>query len=311
MKSFLRDRFFFVYQGNEQSDYYPILAGVPQGSILSPLLYSVYTHDFPTSLDTTTCTYADDTAILSESPIPEVASRNLQCHLVSVHQWLSTWKLRLNVAKSQQATFTLRPVTCPIVTVDGAALAATDEVRYLGLLLDRRLTWRPHLLVTRAHLDLRSHKLYGIIGRQSSLPLRLKVMLYKSLIQPIWLYGSPVFGSCRRTTLQILQRHQSKSLRMMADAPYYVTNHTLHSDLQIPTVFELVQGRYSAFHSRAHDHTNPLVSQLSNPLPVRRRLRRNWNRDLLRPPWYVVPHYQLITLRTFNLIELHISITFQ
>jgi hypothetical protein len=284
MKSFLRDRFFFVSQGNSQSDYFPILAGVPQGTILSPILYSIYTHDFPTSQDTTTCTYADDTAILSESPDPVVASDNLQRHLVSVHQWLSAWKMKLNINKSQQATFTLRPITCPTVTVDNTALTVTDKIRYLGLTLDRRFTWRPHLTLIRERLDLRFRKLYGILGRHSSLPLNIKVKLYKSLIQPIWLYGSPIFGSCRTTTLNLLQRHQSKSLRIMANAPYYVTNHTLHSDLQIPTVSELIKNRYTTFHSKTLNHTNPYISQLSNPLPIRRRLRRRWNRDLLRPP---------------------------
>ena len=67
---------------------YNIQSGVPQGSILGPILYSIYTADMPETEHTLTATYADDTAILSSHQNPKIASANLQHHLNQFEKWL-------------------------------------------------------------------------------------------------------------------------------------------------------------------------------------------------------------------------------
>ena len=88
LKSYLQDRYFVTKFNEETSLRFPIHSGVPQGSILGPLLYTLYTSDLQTSRKTTLSTFADDTAIFATPSDPTLASLNLQDHLYSIEKWL-------------------------------------------------------------------------------------------------------------------------------------------------------------------------------------------------------------------------------
>ena len=92
LKSYLQGRHFVTKYNNETSRSFQIYSGVPQGSILGPLLYIIYTSDLPTNRDTTLGTFADDTAIFATHADPTTASRNLQEHLHTVENWLKNGK---------------------------------------------------------------------------------------------------------------------------------------------------------------------------------------------------------------------------
>uniref|UniRef100_A0A2S2PN47 Putative RNA-directed DNA polymerase n=1 Tax=Schizaphis graminum TaxID=13262 RepID=A0A2S2PN47_SCHGA len=111
-----------------------------------------------------------------------------------------------------------------------------------------------------------------------------KLLLYKLLLRPIWTYGIQLWGAAKISNINRIQRFQSKTLRTILKAPFYVSNHTLHSDLKIPFVSELAKTHYKRFNSRLAHHKNPLISNLSSASisgsPVK-RLKRQWCRDLL------------------------------
>ena len=73
---------------NEMSHLYEIFSGVPQGSVLGPVLYSIFTADLPLSANTYTATFADDTVIMAKSKYPNTASDLLQENLKSVEEWM-------------------------------------------------------------------------------------------------------------------------------------------------------------------------------------------------------------------------------
>jgi len=94
------------------------LAGVPQGSVLGPLLYLINTADLPTLANSTTATFADDTAILTVHEGPKIAEHRLQMHVNKIQSWLKTWRMKAKEAKSVQVTFTLYKIhmpTCQII----------------------------------------------------------------------------------------------------------------------------------------------------------------------------------------------------
>jgi len=94
-----------------------------------------------------------------------------------------------NETNSVQVTFILKKETCPPVQPNNKQLTQTEEVKYLGIHLDRKLTWPKHISAKRKQLDLKLRKLYWIIGRKSQLSLSNKLLVYKTILKPIWTYG--------------------------------------------------------------------------------------------------------------------------
>ena len=204
LDSYLKDRIFQIKQQEELSNFHEIKAGVPQGSVLGPVLYTLFTADLPGSKDVTTATYADDTAILASHVNPVEASAMLQVQLNAIQHWLTKWRIRASSAKSNHITFSLRRGDCPTVQLDKQDLPVATSVRYLGIHLDRRLTWVHHIKSKRTELNLRLNELGWLIGRRSSLTTNNKLLVYKSILKPVWTYGLELWETASNSNLEIV-----------------------------------------------------------------------------------------------------------
>jgi hypothetical protein len=178
-------------------------------------------------------------------------------------------------------TFTLRRRPCPPVLFNDIPIPSPEHVRYLGLHLDRRLTWNPHTRLKRTDLNRKFGLLRPLLSRRSKLSLDNKLTVYKMILLPTLTYAMEVWGSAKASNIVRIQRFQSKVLRSILDAPWYVSNHTIHTDLNIPFISDLIKTRFQQFHSRLSIHPNPLAQALSSPHHPPRRLYRQWPRDLL------------------------------
>jgi len=154
LKSNLIDTIFQVRYQEEYSTLYTKSLEEHQGIILRPLLYSIFRADLPVTEQTLTATYADDTAILASHIDPITGTQHLQLHLDQLEKWLTRWRIRAKESKSTHITFTLRRVGCPAVYLNGKLIPKETSVKYLGIYLDRRLTWKPHIHNKRKQLGL-------------------------------------------------------------------------------------------------------------------------------------------------------------
>jgi hypothetical protein len=137
----------------------------------------------------------------------------------------------------------------PPVHINNVQLPQTEEVKYLGLYLDRRLTWHEHIFTKRKQLGIVLTKMYWLLGRKSKLSIINKLLIYKTIFKPIWTYEIQLWGIASTSNIEIMEYFQSKALRIIMDAPWYVPNTIIGKDLQIPTVKHEIN-RYSYNHSK-------------------------------------------------------------
>jgi len=154
------------------------------------------------------------------------------------------------------------------------------NVKYLGIHLDRKLTWRKHITTTRKHLDLKLRKLYWIIGRKSQLSLENKLLVYKAILKPIWTCGVQLWGSASNSNIDILERFQSKVLRIITDAPWYVPNTVIRRDLRVFPFRQEVSNYSVTYRHLLDDHPNRLAKSLFQGSAPNRRLKRCYTADL-------------------------------
>jgi hypothetical protein len=112
-------------------------------------------------------------------------------------------------------------------------------VKYLGMHLDKRLKWAKHIKTKRKQLNLKAKQMHWLLGR-STLSIESE-LLYEAVLKPIWTYGTQLYGTASNSNIGILQRFQSKALRSVLNAPWYINNHRIHEDLQMNTVLSEIK----------------------------------------------------------------------
>lgn len=281
LSSYLSDRVFRVRQDNEYSELKDISAGVPQGSILGPTLYLIFTSDLPGTENTTIATFADDTAILATGPDIAESTSKLQTANDCISNWCKTWKIKLNEAKSVHVNFTLKKIlTNPRVKINNVEVPQHNTAKYLGMTLDTKLHWKEHVKIKRKQLDLKYKELYWLIGRRSTLSIYNKTLVYNQILKPIWCYGIPIWGCAKQLHIKSIQTFQNKVIRNIVNCPWYVRNSDLHRDLKIPYVKDEIQNYANKHIERLFQHVNEEASIIARNQANTRRLHRTIPSDL-------------------------------
>jgi hypothetical protein len=118
-----------------------------------------------------------------------------------------------------------------------------------------------------------------MIGKKSPPSVQNKLLIYQAVIKPIWSYGIELWGCASKCNTVIMQTSQSRILRAIANAHRYVTNHTLHTDINTPYVSDVVQERINKHRNNLEAHPNPLLEPQLKSINTR-RLKICWPLDL-------------------------------
>lgn len=268
MKEFTSRRSFRVHINSEKSQAKNIPAGLPQGSILSPLLYCIYVSDLKFLNHTHSAGYADDTAIYVSANRTTTICKNLQKSLIKTEKFFDKWKIKINALKTQAIIFPFngQKIRDPVSQLNlcGSPIAYSNVVNYLGVALDKKLRFKQHLENARVKANRSMAALYPLIGRKSSLNTKNKMKLYKSIIRPIMTYASPVWVSAAISNRKQLQTMQNKCLKLIHRLPRRFPTDTLHLRTEMPTIIEFVTKLNGTFDSKCAESDYDLVRALAD-----------------------------------------------
>ena len=152
------------------------------------------------------------------------------------------------------------------VTLFGEPIQWVETTRYLGVTLDKRLTWTRHIDQVRNKTAQRMGMLGPLLNRKTDLSVRNGLLLYKQPMRPMMDYACPAWRSAARIHVRRLQVLQSKCFRLATGAPWYVNNRQIHEDLGVPLFADQIRAVTASFDSRLADVGNPLVRQLGRYL---------------------------------------------
>lgn len=250
ISSFLSNRSFQVKINYCTSRRHPIPFGVPQGGVLSPILYNLFTSDSPNPQPCGRGLFADDTAFYYSSDRRAPIVSSLRTTLLNYVEYFNKWKISMNVDKTQLIFFTkrrTREVPKRPFKAESMTINWNDTVKYLGLTLDKRLTYRPHVenIINKTNKVVKM--LYPLIARRSSLDWKLKIHLYKSIIRPSFSYGGQILDQIAASHIKKFQILQNGVLKMALNLPHRTPTTDVHEAAEIQTVQEYFSDLASRF----------------------------------------------------------------
>ena len=197
--------------------------GVPQGTILGPLLFLIYINDLPHCLTySEPRMYADDTSLTLASTDIEHINYRLNHDLRNVYEWLSANKLTLNMTKTEFMLIASRQklsqfTESPSLTINENAIEQVTSAKSLGVYVDQNINWECHI----ENISKKIACAIGAIKRIRHLtPFNILIKVYNSLIQPQFDYCNVVWGSCNKGLAEKLQRLQNRAARTLMSASY-------------------------------------------------------------------------------------------
>jgi Reverse transcriptase (RNA-dependent DNA polymerase)/Endonuclease-reverse transcriptase len=262
IQSYLTNRAFAVHINNVSSNTFPIPAGVPQGSILSPNLFNLFLCDLPSFPDCQMALYADDTAIFTSSFRLDTIRRRLQSSISLLTNYYARWKLQLNESKTEAIMFTNKRKIKQIspIIINKSKIPWLPEVKYLGLILDSKLNWSKHIKHITNKCNNAICLLYPIINRKSKLTSKNKLLLYKTILRPLITYGCAAWSPLTKTNFRKLQIIQNKCLKMAFDLPPGTYLEDFQKFIKLSSIEELITKlNNNHYHKMLTNKTNPLL----------------------------------------------------
>lgn len=265
IRSYLINRNFVVQVKNSYSTPREVMAGTPQGSVLGPTLFLLYINDIPIRPPNMIALFADDTAILSRGKLQTNIIRHLQQHIYELETWLSRWRIQINVDKSAAVMFTRTLTPTPAnLKMYGTDIQWTKSTKYLGVMLDSRLTWKPHLEYITDKFRKVCFCLNYLLGRNSLLNLTNKLLIYKVILRPTLTYAAPVWGGACKTTIDRFERLQNTTIRYrVVNANRYMRNVDILRSLELPSLREFISKNATKFFAGLDLIDNPEIARLA------------------------------------------------
>jgi len=233
-QSYLSDRYQYVSFDGVCSTKQKIICGVPQGSILGPLLFLIYVNDLAyVSQELFTVMYADDSNLFNENTSLKVLESKMNKSLQEISIWLKVNKLSLNVSKTHYIIFRKRKQTIdyePNIKIDNETISRVNCTKFLGVHIDECLTWKSHI----DHICNKISKGIGILSKAKRLLNRRTLQqLYYTFIYPYLSYCNHVWGNTYSTYIKRVFMLQKRVIRLITYSGFREHTSILFHNLRI------------------------------------------------------------------------------
>ncbi|CAF1449631.1 unnamed protein product, partial [Didymodactylos carnosus] len=236
--------------------------GVPQGSVLGPLLFLIFIDDLGDNVSATMRLFADDASlyrVTENNDIRKVIDQ-VNKDLLLIYEWSITWKLHLNIDKCKATIFSTRErdtlASLPPVLINKLSISYVAEQKQLGLILRSNLDWTAHV----DYVLNKGSRLTGLLKLHTRALSRqaLDKLVYKSFVLNLFTYASAVYGNTSDRNLDRLESAQYKAARAVSGAMMHSSKERVFRDLgwePLRVVFkrhsEAVRSTQWAFFARA------------------------------------------------------------
>ena len=207
LESFLIGRHQFTHIKDKSSCKLPITHGVPQGSVLGPLLYLLYINDLRKAVQHSSVHhFADDTNLLYTSKSLKKMNKHINHDIKHLCQWLRSNKISLNASKTEIIIFKtkLKTITKHLnFRVSGQKISPTTNVKYLGVHLNNSLTWEIHF----KNLQTKLNRAIGLLSKiRHYTPKSLLKTMYFSLFNSHLIYACQIWGQSKTKLFQVIEK---------------------------------------------------------------------------------------------------------
>ena len=305
LTSYIKDRYQYVIYNGKTLNLLEIRTGIPQGSILGPLFFSIYINDIiKASAVFNYIMYADDTTLYCnlEDFVDCDTETAINRELQKINLWLLRNKLTLNVDKTKFMIFHKRKKVPNLsIALNNIAITKVDTFNYLGILLDSNLSWKSHTDM----LVLKISTLIGVLHRvKKYFPKSILLTIYKSLITPHLNYGLLLWGN-RRSRVNILQK---KAIRVVNFSPYISHSEPIFKNLKLLNMDDLFTlKKFKFLHKLAHN-TLPTYFNSYRQFFIKKTTAYNLRNHALPLPR--VNHVFAEKSLVYDLVKLHNDTTY-
>ena len=263
IKSYLHNRKQFVECLNVYSEPNVINCGIPQGSILGPLLFILYINDIANSSKLLKfILFADDTNIFYSCNNLENFNSILNTELEIVSQWLIANKLSINLKKTKYVIFRSRQKTIDhlnfSVKINSKPIECKQSIKFLGVIIDQHLTWKDHIDTIASKIS----RSIGVISKARYFISQTSLLqLYYSLVYPYLYYGNVVWGSTYKTRLKRLLILQKRIIRIITNSPFDAHTSPLFKKLSLLKIDDIHSLQVALFMHSVHFNSIPNTFQ--------------------------------------------------
>lgn len=232
LTSYLKDRQQFVTICGQKSEKRTMKAGVPQGSVLGPLLFLIYINDITIKVRNQSFLFADDTSLFSNigDGDADASVTSLNCDLKEIYAWAKTWLIDINPKKTVAMLFSIKrlPSRLSPILLGDQTIPLVPVHKHLGMFLTTTLNWKHHIEQTTS----KCFKLLGTLKKfKYRWSRRALETCFKSFVRPILEYGCILYDSCSHSDIMRVESVQLEAARIVTGAKKGTSHSALYDEL--------------------------------------------------------------------------------